>query len=84
MTGLAAALRFLEAFPEATAFNVVLVRAHDKMPVVSRPQCSAAELHKNLPTWLSFHKVHFFIRPLMANVVMVDLDAFDGYSSISK
>ena len=84
MSAISAALRFLEVFPEAKAFNVVLVRAHDKRPVVSRPQCSADELHKNLPNWLALHKVHFFIRPLMANVVLVDLDAFDGHSSSSN
>ena len=76
MAALASALRFLEAFPEATAYTVVLARSDTKEARVSRPQCSGEELRKNLGDWLKMPGVHFFIRPLMANLVMLDLDDF--------
>ena len=71
------AVQFLEAFPKAQAFNVILL-TEEKRAIISRPQCSRALLLKELPGWLSMSAVHLFIRPLMANLIMVDLDNYAG------
>ena len=71
------ALQFLEAFPEAKAFSIALL-TEEKRAIVSKPQCSRAAIVKELEGWLAMRAVHFFIRPLMANLVMLDLDAYGG------
>ena len=71
------ALHFIEAFPEAHAFHVVLL-TQEKRATVVKPQCSRQELLTNLQVWLSMKAVHFFIRPLLRSLVMVDLDDYKG------
>ena len=73
----AQALHFLEAFPEAEAFHVCLL-TEEKRSIINKAQCSRYELIKNLPTWLTMQSVHFFIRPLLRSLVMVDLDEYKG------
>ena len=70
-------MQFLQAFPEAASFSVTLL-TDEKRAVVHQAQCSAQNLHKNLPVWLGMKNVHFFIRPHMANLVLVDLDNYTG------
>ena len=60
MTDHATALQFLQAFPEADAFNVTLL-TEERRRIVNLPQCSRASLLKNLPTWLSMQSCHFFV-----------------------
>ncbi|OLP81866.1 hypothetical protein AK812_SmicGene37534 [Symbiodinium microadriaticum] len=69
------ALEFLGLFPEAHAWNVSILST-DKRAVVYRPSCSRDVLRQNLPTWLSLHNTHFFIRPLLRTLVFLDLDGF--------
>ena len=78
MNNIATAQRFLQVFPEATLFSFNVLRAVDKKAITSRPQCSAAELYTSLSYWLSMPQVHVFLRPLMANLIMIDLDEFKG------
>ena len=73
----AQALHFIEAFPEAQAFHVVLL-TQEKRAIVVKPQCSRHELIENLQVWLCMKEVHFFIRPLLRSLVMVDLDHYSG------
>ncbi len=73
----AAALRFIDCFPEAAAWNVTLL-TEEKRAIVAKPQCSRDALLKDLKGWLSMKAVHFFVRPLLNNVVMIDLDEFKG------
>ena len=42
MSALATAQRFLDVFPEAEAYHVVILQqqGEDKKPVIHRPQCS--------------------------------------------
>jgi hypothetical protein len=76
-TCLMAALRFVECFPEAEAFNVILL-TEEKRTIHHRPRCSRQSLLSELPNWLKLKEVHFFIRPLLSSVVMVDLDGYKG------
>ena len=46
--------------------------------VVAKPQLCRMALIKEMQAWLSMESVHFFIRPLLGNLVMVDLDNFQG------
>ena len=71
------ALQFLQCFPEAVAFNVTLL-TEERRHVLSLPQCSRPHLLQNLGTWLGMTSCHFFIRPHMANLIMVDLDNYTG------
>jgi hypothetical protein len=71
------ALHFLEAFPEAQSFNVVCP-TQEKRIVVNRERCSRHELNTNLQAWMAMTSVHFFIRPLLRSLVMVDLDDYKG------
>ena len=74
---LAAAIRFIDVFPKAAAFNVLL-RTDERRVVYNKPQMGRQALLTELPRLLEFKEVHFFIRPLLANVAMIDLDNFQG------
>ena len=52
--------------------------SEQKRPLIATPQISRRVLEHSLQEWLGMYKVHMFIRPLMSNVVMVDLDDFKG------
>ena len=52
------------------------------MCVVSRPQCSGDELRKNLADWLTMPQVHFYIRPLLGNLVIIDVDDYGGHEDL--
>ena len=73
----AEATRFICAFPEAETWNVTLL-TEQQFHVVHEPRCSRNRLLKQLGSWLEIQNVHFFIRPLIANGVMLDLDAYEG------
>ena len=71
---LPAAIGFVHAFPDAPAFDVLLLTEEKR--VVCRSQRMARQyLLAELPRLLHMQNVHFFIRPLMANAFMVDLTA---------
>ena len=76
-SGLPAAMGFFRAFPEAISYNVLILTA-EKKAVVALPQASAEMVHQNLRMWLEMPKVHLFVRPNMANLVMVDADNYLG------
>ena len=75
--GLGAALQFISVFPEAQCFNVTLL-TEEKRFVVHEATCTRSKLLKELKNWLSIGSVHFFIRPLLSNVVLLDLDEYQG------
>ena len=77
MVSQSAAIRFIEAFPEAQAFSVTIL-TEEKRSVVGHPQCPREKLLRELPRWLDLQAVHFYVRPLIGNLVMVDLDEFRG------
>ena len=68
--GLAAALAFFRAFPDAESFNILILTA-EKQAVLSRPQASPDLIHQSLPTWLQMSHAHLFVRPNFANLVQV-------------
>ena len=74
---MAAAMHFIEAFPEAQAFHVVLT-TEEKRGVVNVSRCSRQELLRRLPGWMAMESVHFFLRPLLRGLVMLDLDKYKG------
>jgi hypothetical protein len=75
MADLAQAIQFLEAFPEAAAWKVCIL-GRDKNPMFSGPEMSSIEVRKRLSTWVKQRNAHVFVRPLMANIVFLDLDKF--------
>ena len=75
MTDYAQALLFLEAFPEAAAWKVCVL-TRDKKPLLSAPAMSSLQLRLQLRSWLQKDGVHFFVRPLISNLVFLDLDQF--------
>jgi hypothetical protein len=74
----AAAIRFIDCFPEAEVFNVLILTEDKQRPIVNEPKCTRHKLLVQLPNWLKLQHVHFFIRPLVGNLVMVDLDNYSG------
>lgn len=75
--GLPAALAFFRVFPEATSYHVLILNAN-KHAVVSLPQASAESACLNVRMWLQMEKAHVFVRPNVANLVMVDADNYQG------
>ena len=71
---LPAALAFFRAFPEVTSYHVLVLNA-EKRAVVSLPQASAESVCLNV---MEMEKVHVFVRPNLANLVMVDADNYGG------
>ena len=71
------ALAFIEAFPEASAFNVCILTT-EKRPVFSQSRCSRDFLLKHLAGWLALYPVHIFVRPVIPRLIMIDLDNFNG------
>ena len=72
------ALRFIDAFPEALTFNVTVLSADKSIKFVHLSQCSRRLLLDKLTSWLSMRPTHFFIRPIMNNLIMIDLDEYRG------
>jgi hypothetical protein len=75
MTELAQAIQFLEAFPEAAAWKVVILD-RDKQRKFLGPEMSCKEVRKHLGAWVQQRNAHVFVRPLIANLVFLDLDKF--------
>ena len=75
MTDLAQAIQFLEAFPEAAAWKVCIL-TKEKQPMFSGREMSSVEIRKSLSTWVQQRNAHVFVRPLMGNLVFLDLDKF--------
>ena len=78
---MADAMHFIQAFPEAQAFNVVLT-TEEKRGIISVSRCSRQELNRRLPVRMAMESVHFFIRPLLRGLVMLDLDKYKGHLDI--
>ena len=76
--GYETALRFIEAFPEAKAFSVTILSADKKTTQLHKPECARTMLMQNLMKWTANDFQHVFVRPLMGNVIMVDLDSYAG------
>ena len=68
------AKRFIEAFPEAKAWSVSVLSQDKSKALVQRPQCSREVLLRELNAWMKIPQSHFFLRPLLSNVVLLDLD----------
>jgi len=81
-TCLKAAQQFVEVFPEAKAFSVTILDKEKKAVKVHRPRCSKSLLLQQLPFWIGLKDHHFFIRPLLASVVLLDLDSFHGDTEV--
>ena len=77
-TCLMAARAFLEVFPEAKAFSITIMTKDKDKTLINRPHCAKETLLKELPNWLGYQEHHFFIRPLLASLVMLDLDKYGG------
>ena len=77
MANLGSALNFISAFPEAQSWSVTLL-TEEKRFIVHKAHCPREELLKELKGWLAMRNIHFFIRPLMSNVVFLDLDNYRG------
>ena len=75
--GLPPALALFRAFPEASSYHILILDA-DKRAVVSLPQASRDMVHQNLRLWLQRPNVHVFVRPHMANLVVLDADNYAG------
>ncbi|CAJ1402407.1 unnamed protein product, partial [Effrenium voratum] len=73
----AGALQFVQVFPEAKSWHVLLLDPGRKEAIVSRPQVSTQQLLSELRRWLQL-KAHFFVRPHLSTVAMMDLDNFKG------
>ena len=80
---LQSALSFVDMFPEARGWDVCIAE-QNKKPLLYAPQMSAFELRRRLKddSWLNT-SVHVFIRPLMNNVVFLDLDKFPGGDALA-
>ena len=74
---LASAVRFVDCFPEAEIFDVLLL-TEEKAKIIYEPKCTKQRLLTQLPDWLKLQSLHFFIRPLVGNLVLVDLDNYRG------
>ena len=70
------AFQFLELFPEAVAWKICILTKEKKECILSAPSMSSTEVHKRISGWLKQTNVHVFVRPLMANLVFLDLDKF--------
>ena len=70
-----AAILFVQAFLEAAAFHVLLL-TEEKRVIHRNTRMPRQSLLAELPRLLGIPNVHFFIRPLMANVLILDLDGY--------
>eukprot|EP00959_Pyramimonas_sp_CCMP1952_P095799 2003188-Pyramimonas_sp.AAC.1 len=77
MTNFAAALTFLECFPEAWHFTVLDKQKHY---ITNAPAMATDKLRAALKTFLGTHSVHVFVRPLLGNLVFLDLDDFTTHN----
>jgi hypothetical protein len=75
MSDLWTALHFLELFPECEAWDA-LVLDQQKKKLGGSPNMSTPMLRRGLAGWMALSNVHIFIRPLLGNIVFVDLDGF--------
>ena len=72
---MAASLHFLELFPECRAWDVVILD-QQKKKLDGDPSMATATLRSKLSQWMALHNVHIFVRPLLGNLVFLDLDGF--------
>ena len=79
MSEIGSALSFIDCFPEAQAWHFTVVDKQ-KEPITNAPQLSTAKLRLTLPHALGLKNVHVFIRPLLSNLIFVDLDEFTKYN----
>ena len=75
MTDLPTALSFLECFSEAEAWHLT-VCDQQKVGITNANAMSTQKLRQTLPHVLSLRTVHVFIRPLLSNIIFLDLDDF--------
>ena len=76
---LGSALNFLELFPECEAWEG-LVLDHEKKRLRGAPNMSTSSLRRELSGWLALPNVHVFVRPMLGNLVFVDLDGFFNHN----
>ena len=80
----ATALEFVGLFPECQAWDAVLLDQQKKR-VDGGQYMSTTTLRSKLPLWMAWPTHHIFVRPLLGNLVFIDLDGFEeaGASSSS-
>ena len=67
-------IALLELFPECKAWDKLRLDEHKKKLTGGQSLPTAAR--GNLSQWLALSHVHVFVRPLLGNIVFVDLDDF--------
>ena len=71
-----AALTFLESFPEAQAWHITVLD-QQKVHITNAERMSPSMVRRSLQWWLGLRNVHIFVRPLLSNLVFLDLDNFE-------
>ena len=67
---------FLQALATETLLCTLTIPTQDKRrTVIQRPQCPKQTLLDNLGGWLKVSGTHFFVRPLLGSLVLVDCDS---------
>ena len=67
---------FFRALATETLLCALTIPTQDKRrTVIQRPQCPKQALLDNLGGWLKVSGTHFFVRPLMGSLVLVDCDS---------
>ena len=72
------ALDFINAFPECAAWHVTALSADKRQCLFNRQSIGRAPLLEALPQWLQLNRCHVFVRPLLSNLVFLDLDDYKG------
>ena len=70
-------MSFLEAFPDAKAWHLTVL-SQDKVCKTNLTNVSTESLHAKLSQLLRQRDVHVFVRPLLSNLILLDLDDFDA------
>jgi hypothetical protein len=71
-----AALTFLDSFPEAQAWHITVLD-QQKVHITNAERMSPSMVRRSLQWWLGLRSVHIFVRPLLSNLVFLDLDNFE-------
>ena len=79
MVSIGYAFTFLESFPEAKAWHLTVLDKR-KISINNEKTMSTQKLRLALPHMLGLSNVHVFVRPLLSNLVFVDLDDFATHS----
>jgi len=75
----AAAVQFLELFPECQAWDVVILD-QQKRKIGGAPSMATALVRSKISEWMAMYNTHVFIRPLLGNLVFLDLDSYFSHN----